>query len=76
MSLTSLVMLMGLFKFGKRLIGYRVTLPFHRSREMLQMHLCALNPLKKSASKSILTFSVDVLHYNRGEKNSVKTKKL
>lgn len=62
-SLTSLIMQMSLFKLGKRLIGCRVTLLFHRSREMLQMHLCALDLLKKGANKSILTFSVGVLHY-------------
>lgn len=43
---------------------------------MLQVYLCALDLLKKNADKSILTFSVDVLHYNREEKNSVNTKKL
>lgn len=42
---------------------------------MLEMHLCALDLLKRSANKSILTLSVGALHYKRGEKNSVNTKK-
>lgn len=42
---------------------------------MLEMHLCALDLLKRSANKSILTLSVGALHYKRGEKNSVSTKK-
>lgn len=50
------------FKFGKRWIGCRVTLLFHRGRGMLQMHLCALDLLKRSTNKSILTLSVGALH--------------
>lgn len=40
------------------------------------MPLSVLDLLKKSANKSILTFSVGVLHYKRREKNSVNTGKL
>lgn len=38
-------------------------------------HVCTLDPLKRSANKSILTLSGGALHYKRGEKNSVSTKK-